>query len=101
MSFVEQGFAQETAYKARSTRDENAHQSVGLETKGTRGDGAEIKLIHVTPGKFRCSTIIYGNNYLRAATDMLNLDVFFFDREVSLLAQLHHSVDNPAIFPSA
>jgi hypothetical protein len=68
--FIEQRLAQETADKTRSTRDQNTHQFVKLEglrvrckstlkTKGTRGDGAKIKLIHVTPGKFLGSTIVH------------------------------------------
>jgi hypothetical protein len=111
--FIEQRLAQETAYKTRSTRDQNTHQSVKLEglrvrckstrslkrgtsngdlesptsvlkTKGTRGDGAKIKLIHVTPGKFLGSTIVHHKNHLWSATDMLDLNVLLFDCEVAV-----------------
>ena len=57
-----------------------------LKTKETRGDGAEIKLIHVPPGKIYGSTLVHHKNYLRSATDMLDLDVLCFDCEVPVLA---------------
>jgi len=113
--FIEQRLAQETADKTRSTRDQNTHQFVKLEglrvrckstrslkretsngdlesptsvleTKGTRGDGAKIKLIHVTSGEFLGSTIVHHKNHLWSATDMLDLDVLRFDCEVAVLA---------------